>query len=59
LLFAMNVAADADRSKLTPGDYKIVTDEQGGGWRGRVVRVRSNGAADARPVLSIRTWLPT
>lgn len=55
----MNAAADADRSKLTPGDYKIVTDEQGGGWRGRVVRVRSNGAADARPVLSIRTWLPT
>ena len=42
----MNVAASIDHSTLSDDGFKVVTDEEGGGWRGRVVRMSSdNGGA--------------
>jgi hypothetical protein len=57
LLHDMNVAANIDHSKLSGGGFKVTTDEHGGGWRGRVVRMAGDGDEPV-PVLSIRTWIP-
>jgi hypothetical protein len=56
VLHDMNVVALVDRTKLSGGGFKVVTDEYGGGWRGRVVRVTDNDGKPL-PVLSIRTWM--
>ena len=56
LLHDMNVAASIDHSTLSGSGFRVVTDERGGGWRGRVVRVSSNNG-EPIPVLSVRTWL--
>ena len=58
LLHDMNVAASIDHSTLSGGGFKVVTDEEGGGWRGRVVRMSSNNG-EPLPVLAIRTWMPS
>jgi len=39
-----------DRSALTPGGFRVVTDEQGRGWRGRVARLVGNDG-EPMPVL--------
>ena len=41
---------------LAPGGYKVTTDERGGGWRGRVVRMVGEDG-EVHRVLSVRTWL--
>ena len=56
LLQDMKVAASIDHSTLSGGGFKVVTDEEGGGWRGSVVRMSSNNG-EPMPVLSVRTWL--
>jgi hypothetical protein len=56
LLHDMNVAANIDHSTLSGGGFKVVTHSDGGGWRGRVVRMKRNDGEPV-PVLSIRTWL--
>ena len=58
LLHDMNVAASIDHSTLSGGGFKVVTDEEGGGWRGSVVRMSSNNG-EPLPVLAIRTWMPS
>ena len=55
LLHDMNVAASIDLSTLSGAGLKVVTDEEGGGWRGRVVWMSSNNS-EPLPALSIRTW---
>ena len=45
-----------DHSTLSGSGFKVVTDEEGGGWRGSVVRMSSNNG-EPMPVLSVRTWL--
>jgi hypothetical protein len=56
VLMDMLVAARIDPATLPgAGGYRIVTDEQGGGWRGRTVRQAANG--EVRRVLAIRTWM--
>jgi hypothetical protein len=57
LLLDMELVAqlDADACDVGTG-YKITTDEHGGGWRGRTVRVRGDDGHEQR-VLSVRTWL--
>ena len=54
----MNVAASIDHRTLSGDGFKVVTDEEGGGWRGRVVRMSSNNG-EPLPVLAIRTWMPS
>jgi hypothetical protein len=54
----MNVAAGIDHSTQSGGGFKVVTDEEGGGRRGRVVRMSSNNG-EPLPVLAIRTWMPS
>jgi hypothetical protein len=57
VLHDINLAASAASGELTPGaGYRVRTDDQGGGWRGRAI---NHGLADgtSRVVLSIRTWL--
>jgi hypothetical protein len=56
LLHDMNVAASIDPSTLSGGGVKVATDEEGGGWRGRVVWMSSNNS-EPLPALSIRTWM--
>ena len=56
LLQDMKVAASIDHSTLSGSGFKVVTDEEGGGWRGSVVRMSSNNG-EPMPVLSVRTWL--
>jgi hypothetical protein len=58
LLHDLHLATEAvSRGPLKIGaGYRITTDEDGGGWRGRVLSVtRANGLR--APVLSIRTWI--
>ena len=56
LLQDMKVAASIDHSTLSGSGFKVVTDEEGGGWRGSVVQMSSNNG-EPMPVLSVRTWL--
>ena len=56
LLQDMKVAASIDHSTLSVVGFKVVTDEEGGGWRGSVVWMSSNNG-EPMPVLSVRTWL--
>jgi hypothetical protein len=57
LMFDMDLVAKIDQEKLdAPGGFKVRTDAEGGGWRGRTVMQSSSGAPPVR-VLSIRTWL--
>jgi hypothetical protein len=56
VLHDMELVARVDQARLTPGGFKVVTDEHGGGWRGRVVRILDDDG-DPMRVLSIRTWL--
>ena len=58
LLYDMNVAASIDHSALSDDGIKVVTDEEGGCWRGRVVRMSSDNGESAL-VLAIRTWMPS
>jgi hypothetical protein len=56
ILHDMELIARIDPGTLAPGGYKVVTDEHGGGWRGRVVRVVSEDD-EVHRALSVRTWL--
>jgi hypothetical protein len=58
LLHDMNAAASIDHSTLADDGFKVMTDEQGGSWRGRVVQMSSNNG-EPLPVLAIRTWIPS
>lgn len=53
LLRDMDLVAQVDRSRLVSGaGFKVATDADGGGWRGRAI------LQDGLPVLAVRTWLP-
>jgi hypothetical protein len=53
LMRDMDMVATADRSELVAGaGFKVSTDANGGGWRGRAV------LQDGLSVIAIRTWLP-
>jgi len=56
LLFDMDVVAKVDQARLGGGGFKVITTQNGGGWRGRVVRRRTEDG-ELVPMLSIRTWL--
>jgi hypothetical protein len=57
MLFDMDVVARIDQAALSGGGFKVTTHQDGGGWRGRVVRVQDRDG-ERVPVLSIRTWMP-
>jgi hypothetical protein len=49
----MDLVAQVDRSRLVSGaGFKVATDADGGGWRGRAI------LQDGLPLLAVRTWLP-
>ena len=53
LLRDMDPVATADGERLVAGaGFKVATDANGGGWRGRAI------LQDGRSVIAIRTWLP-
>jgi hypothetical protein len=57
LLYDINLVAEAAMREpvVTGAGYRITTTTNGGGWRGRGLRLNSpDGAAD---VLSVRTWI--
>lgn len=57
LLYDLSLVANIDETKLdAPGGFKVRTDSEGGGWRGRSVMHSSNGAEPVR-ILSVRTWM--
>jgi hypothetical protein len=56
ILHDLDLAARVDLAGLDPGGFKIATDEDGGGWRGRMVMLRTADTIDPRPTLLIRTW---
>jgi len=56
LLFDMDVVAKVDQARLGGGGFKVITTQNGGGWRGRVVRRRTEDG-ELVPMLSIRMWL--
>jgi hypothetical protein len=58
VLTDMDVAAQVDLTGLDPGGFKIVTNTQGGGWRGRSIHVENaNESGGQQSILSIRTWV--
>lgn len=57
LMFDINLAVVAASGELVPGaGYKLPTHEDGGGWRGRVIR-QTGPDGETRPVLAVRTWI--
>jgi hypothetical protein len=57
VLFDVNLIAQAAGGALVAGaGYRMRTDEQGGGWRGRVIRQRLESGSEQN-VLAVRTWL--
>jgi hypothetical protein len=59
LLHDIALAAEGACGELTAGaGYRVTTHEDGGGWRGRVIKQTGADKVE-RNVLSIRTWLPT
>jgi len=58
LLHDVLLVARAAGGELTAGaGYRVRTDEDGGGWRGRAIR-QIGPDHRQRNVLAVRTWLP-
>jgi hypothetical protein len=58
LMHDINLVAQAVSGEplVAGAGYKVTTDEDGGGWRGRVIN-QTGADSVLRPVLAIRTWL--
>jgi hypothetical protein len=57
VLYDVNLIAQAASGALVAGaGYRMRTDEQGGGWRGRVIRQHLENGSE-QTVLAVRTWM--
>jgi hypothetical protein len=58
ILHDLDLAARADPDGLDAGGgFKIATDAEGGGWRGRLVWLHDQNSADPRLTVLVRTWI--
>jgi hypothetical protein len=55
----MNLVANLDLTKHEGGGgVKVITDNDGGNWRGRLAMVEDGQTKTQHRAVTVRTWLP-